>query len=135
MINPKELRIGDKIIECGFDYHSDGSKFLDRTDDEIITVDADVIKGCINNPGHYVGIPLTPEWLERMDFKADNEKVYPLHLPSGFMLGLKPSENNSLSVVIGLDYWDEFGTTLLYVHQLQNLYFALTSEELEIKDP
>jgi hypothetical protein len=62
-------------------------------------------------------IPLTEEWLLKFDW-------------NGFKIGyidsyFKIDENGCLW------YCGDFtGVVLLYVHQLQNLYFALTGEEL-----
>lgn len=81
-------------------------------------------------------IPLTPEILEKSGFKNQYEHYW-----------IKDKE-----LLLTLDkfwwwtnYWtpdDEFGIEALvpykeisYVHQLQNLYFSLTGQELSIKEP
>lgn len=81
-------------------------------------------------------IPLTEEWLLKFGFYADNEswyyslyfdknqetfKICPLYsngIPSGMFSVL-----NCMACV----------KKIQFVHQLQNLYFALTGEELTIK--
>lgn len=76
-------------------------------------------------------IPLTEEWLVRFGFKVGNHKQ--------FNKWINEYENSSLFVddnyygiaINGIDVWTI--SRKLYVHQLQNLYFALTGEELEIK--
>ena len=67
-------------------------------------------------------IPLTEEWLLRLGFESTNTYYFSkcnLHLQGdirGFHL-----------VISRID-----GIKVKYVHQLQNLYFALTGEELTI---
>lgn len=66
-------------------------------------------------------IPLTEEWLVRFGFRKINT--------TWFKLG-NFAVNISLDVEWGGNW---MGVRLKYVHQLQNLYFALTGEELTIK--
>ena len=68
------------------------------------------------------GIPITPEWLERVGFVSKPNNL--------FILGkieLRYYRGRSDVLVRGIN------VSYKYVHQLQNLYFALTGEELEIK--
>ena len=81
-------------------------------------------------------IPLTEEWLIKFGFKKDDTGVdvfdqdyfewYQKEFPIIGML----SQSNDKSYI-----FDENTDTLkiYYVHQLQNLYFALTNEELTMK--
>lgn len=83
-------------------------------------------------------IPLTPEILEKCGFKwvdkNDNNRIYYFR---------DIDEDHSLSwderkKIIYLDctdgYYDiYFNNTAKYLHQLQNLYFALTGEELKVE--
>lgn len=83
-------------------------------------------------------IPLTEEWLLKFGFTPDERKiVYDHPLP-------KEPENEHKD--LGTKYpaffmnnrlnrWMDCHTRVCidYVHQLQNLYFALTGEELEVK--
>lgn len=134
MIKANELRIGNLIYEAGeqariYQLGSGGISFYTIND---IHVNKET--GCTLNGGEirFKPIPLTPEWLERMGFVYkdgatecgeerkngvhlyvhDEEPVY-LHFSRGSFNGTK--------------------VEIKYVHQLQNLYFALTGEELEIK--
>ncbi len=77
------------------------------------------------NEDEFAPIPLTEEWLVRFGFKE------------GTTDSLKAVTHASLSRM-GNDYMLYQGHYCLYVkikhvHQLQNLYFALTGEELTIK--
>ena len=80
------------------------------------------------------GIPLTEEWLLKFGFVEENYSyVKGVHQQvfSGLMKFDFNERLNNWEFSIG-NYNDL--TRILYVHQLQNLYFALTSEELIIKD-
>lgn len=77
----------------------------------------------------YEGIPLTPEWLE----KAGAEKIR----ESRYFIGINPITDDYLMVIGGNAdgfYFQNAGHPLRFVHQLQNLYFALSGEELQFKD-
>ena len=77
-------------------------------------------------------IPLTEEWLLKLGFTkhhADyfNDVIYIKNVPNNneFEWGLYPNK-------IGSGIQVKNGKLLKYVHQLQNLYFSLTGEELTI---
>lgn len=129
MIQAQELRINN---------------LLKRADDSVFSVGANDIKIISewNNPFAPLPepIPLTEEWLVKFGFIADNYGVF---------YKTKDCSNNSNSII---DLWakkclveqfdisigQEFGDThnlcfIKYVHQLQNIYFALTGEELTEK--
>jgi hypothetical protein len=71
-------------------------------------------------------IPLTEEWLERFGFER---------LGNGFEFW----ESSVFNIEFIRNHWhisytsNVLCTHIKYVHQLQNLYFALTGEELTIK--
>ncbi len=89
-------------------------------------------------------IPLTEDWLFKCGFVIDpdfyHSQVKLWQSNSGFnyltlnkndygyesCLGFSPPQDENIRILI-----DE---CLKYVHQLQNLFFALTSQELEIKE-
>lgn len=64
-------------------------------------------------------IPLTEEWLVKF----------------GFLINGSCCENNKIVLykIINPTEFHLAGVKLQYVHQLQNLYFALTGEELTLK--
>jgi hypothetical protein len=78
----------------------------------------------------YCGIPLTGEWLEKFGFEQRE-------------FDIQKYDCKWSNFSFSLDYWNAqkiyiYGwiggnITIKYVHQLQNLYFALTGEELTIK--
>jgi hypothetical protein len=74
-------------------------------------------------------IPLTEEWLKRFGFKwcglISKGRFLTLYTPCGKALVYKDSYIKFVGVTIE--------TPIQYVHQLQNLYFTLTGEELILK--
>lgn len=82
-------------------------------------------------------IPLTPEWLERCGLELRKEdKIWQIQVGNTsyleieaeepFMCGVTPETWRDICPIY---IWNE----IKHVHQLQNLYFALTGEELTIK--
>lgn len=125
MIKPSDLRIGNLInspngiisvsgIETDFNEFSEGEE----------TVNDFLISNL--NP-----IQLTEEWLLKFGFQY-NGKVLILKFKDGVF-----DEGNCIEYFKGRDYTEiKFGyygnSKIKYVHQLQNLYHALTGEELTI---
>lgn len=71
-------------------------------------------------------IPLTKEWLVRFGF----EYGFDGNLTKGQLTIEKHLNGGWLRILDGT--WSD-GIKIEHVHQLQNLYFALTGEELELK--
>jgi hypothetical protein len=71
------------------------------------------------------GIPLNEEWLVKMGFIRIRD--YPVYSLNDFRIELNLVESKWKADL----YVNK--TVILYVHQLQNLVFALTGEELTIK--
>lgn len=116
-ISVNELRIGNLVFDYGIITEVNGF-LLTRLEE-------------INNEGKLVvnisPIPLTEEWLIKFGFYK-NEYGYWKNLGHGF---------NFHVLFIGGEFSfcvSSIGETKLkHVHQLQNLYFSLVGEELEIK--
>ena len=126
MIKANELRIGNFVtaIRC------DNSQIIDQVKqlhESYVVTKFDW--------GKVEPIPLTEEWLTKLGFKQ-TEKIAQKIIRSVGRLGVLNVEK-SKPFEIKLSYWvDDDGiliSKIKYVHQLQNLYFALTGEELEIK--
>lgn len=94
-------------------------------------------------------IPLTEEWLLRFDFEKDKEKGRHGYRYSigyqDFRYVISKDWRETTSHHFGIWYIDSpresdltevynFAEQIIYVHQLQNLYFALTGEELTLKN-
>ena len=77
--------------------------------------------GCVSNPKP---IPLTEEWLIKFGFEKQNAMFYEFNKHQIRLIGDE------------VPYWidSSYITNIKHVHQLQNLYFALTGEELKIND-
>lgn len=79
-------------------------------------------------------IPLTEEWLLKFGFVFEDEQhheyfgSYLRDDLNGYSLIVNKNENK---FILRTDVFDL--TTISYVHQLQNIFFALTGNELEIK--
>lgn len=132
MLKASELRIGNKIFIAGIDYDAGENKFNDPDGDEMIDVTIDVLKDIIDNQADYKAIPLTPEILEAVGFVKDR---------SGWqMQGTQFSLTDKFfpcwmdRMLWPQDIPDFKMLSLKYLHQIQNLYHALTGRELEIKE-
>lgn len=79
---------------------------------------------------HLNYIPLTPEWLERCGFAIPIDDGFFVRVVSG-VVAIKLTDIGLPVVRVG----DMHFTNTLHLHQLQNLYQALTGEELQIKLP
>lgn len=117
-----ELRIGNLVYDT-------------RGDVNFVTVDAlryiETYSGavCQAKP-----IPLTPEWFEKCGGKNGGEKLLFISMPKNkaeLHFEMKPYGN---VVVLKSDFGEFVPEDVEYVHQLQNLFFALTGEELTIKE-
>ena len=124
-MKPNEVRIGNKVYD---------------TEGEENTVGIEALKYLLAYGGtrqcQVKPIPITEEWLERMRYTKSPYWV------GGYIL---LRDNLYLEQRLFSDSWFtylRYGrdvsqkqklTGCIYVHQIQNLYFALTGEELEIK--
>ena len=84
------------------------------------------------------GIKITEEWLLKFGFEINNDGItkYILKLPikgsnENEIASIKHTENNNWWACATTNgYWAS--NNIEYIHQLQNLYFALTGTELAI---
>jgi hypothetical protein len=131
----RELRIGN-IVNCEYHYNDcpNPKKFNAPIEIESIRRDSVTLSTFQDVEIEYLsGIPLTEEWLLRFGFsKFLNQYtlITSVH---------KKDFKNIPFIVLYLDnkfeYDDlRFRTNLKYVNQLQNLYFALTGEELTTQE-
>jgi hypothetical protein len=133
MINPSEIRIGNFFV-C----------HLEPGKDEVLCKVIWPHKEGIENQfgGHcpYKAsnpIPLTPEWLERMGFKQmaigkyqDDGNWHLKKTDCTIAFDDRYAHKDNNISYNGCTIWQ----TVKFVHQLQNLYFALTGEEFTIKE-
>lgn len=79
-------------------------------------------------------IPLTEEWLVKFGFEYDeNEDWFVLDAESGVSFS-HILEGTTLYFGRLESVWVDVLQEIKYVHQLQNLYFALTGEELTLQE-
>lgn len=85
------------------------------------------------------GIPLTPELLEKVGFEYTNDPNFDkyanakMYFKGSVQIGCREKENNLIWRHVAYFYGYPITTnSVMHLHQLQNLYFALTGEELEI---
>lgn len=135
MIDPKQLRVGNKV---NFQFNPEQRAqevTVAWVSDDSIGYKEQHEASYPQSPKSFYGIPLTPEWLERSGFRKDmGGGGGLLEFENGFICFY--DMNNPLVGYSGVS--DELINggpihNLNYVHQLQNLYFALTGEELTIK--
>lgn len=76
-------------------------------------------------------IPITEEWLRKFGFEYEKQTV------GGYeRWEIKSPKGGKIKFLDKKFTWDagEYSTYILYVHELQNIYFALTGKELELKN-
>lgn len=121
MIKANELRVGNWVI--------------DPVDGRMKTTNIYQIgKHQIDDTNtNYLPIPLTPEILEKAGFVkyqygGNNQfEGYKVRWSKDSIYGFLTSDN-----IFALLGFERRHQNIKYLHQLQNLYFALTGEELEI---
>ena len=79
----------------------------------------------------YLPIPLTEDWLIKFGFEKTDMDFYNITLPDKYKVYLSCTMILGRFEVCQSSYG--FCVDCKYVHQLQNLYFALTGKELTIK--
>ncbi len=114
MIQANELRIGNWVI--GIDYFQVEAIFKER--------DMSMIEP----------IPLTPEILYKCGFEKD-EQATPNIVE--FCYGYNPVTHDWTLIIVhfkeqNIFFYRNGYHSLKYVHQIQNLYFAFTGEEIQV---
>lgn len=109
-----DLRIGNLLHSNGVVVTIDGRTIFDIWDDEGLKT--------------YSPIPLTEEWLLKFGFEYDHDGRYEYH-------GSKFYRYKSRLIVDRGGLFFDYGSDveIKYAHQLQNLCFALTGEELNFR--
>lgn len=124
-MNTKELRIGNLVLISG-------------RIEKIYRIERDGVNGWVEQGVRikevFKPIPLTEEWLLKFGFEKvkdtfitfdsyhyENENCWIYLIDKGFEFELKTGDERH-----------NLCRTYQYVHQLQNLYFALTGQELTI---
>ena len=112
MIQSQELRLGNLLLQYG---------------QEEVLVHKIGTESVNDRPlAEFSPIPLTTEWLEKFGF----DKKFDSYWKGAY------SNGNSWDFIIQNEIGGVFVfkfTKIQYVHELQNLFFCLTGEELEVK--
>ena len=113
MMEAKELRVGNLVYSITHNVNINVS---------LIEIDM--------NYSTIEGIPLTEEWLVKLGFEETYNSQFRLKFDHKefyeFGYDFSKVEDKSME---GFRYYGRY-IKIKYVHQLQNLYFALTGEEL-----
>lgn len=117
----KELRIGNIALIENKEVEVDGKLIFQLEKANFV--------GC--DTSDFKPMPLTEEWLLKFGFKSYDTPFGKLfEFQSGRYTWIIDNKGN-----LHLDYSEyENIANVQYVHQLQNLYFALTGEELTLKN-
>lgn len=123
MISSNELRIGNIVNKLIMGYKKDPVA-VQRN----ITINAEDLRH-----QYFDGVPITDEWLNKFGFEQEMGQMF-IEYRHGEEEGFKLASRADYET--WLYFYPEGGLKLniQYVHQLQNLYFALTGEELTIKN-
>jgi hypothetical protein len=125
-IKATELRIGN-YIKLMFNYED--YETIQVTSDELVDVD--------KKRADYEPLPLTEEWLFKFGFKnidkGDNDYITYTDSNHDYYLQIDVRRKDGKYSILDNSFDDlrDFSMVdISYVHQLQNMYFTLTGEEL-----
>ena len=134
MIKANELRLGNALEYLVEDCVDNSSEWMLNIVDTADIVDAASNESIFNK--YYRPIPLTPEILEKCGFRMERKQwalnvggeLFHYAFIEGFVVYAKNKNYNELT----LDSVTKPNRSrfIQHLHQLQNLYFALTNEEL-----
>ncbi len=135
MIDSKELRSGNYLQGEPFSHtrmgiYSDGITQITAYGIAMIETE----KGFAE---HYSPIPLTEEWLNKLGLKKETGYLYKTVCRFEFQDGHLEETDGwwswRLCTDKEYDQWSDI-TSFQFVHELQNLHFALAGTDLEIND-
>ncbi len=132
MKTANELRIGNLVSDSNFTF-------------TVTSIESGLIKG-FNYPNdldaeysllaeNLQGIPLTEEWLLKFGLKYSDGIFNLTDFFTACHSDVDQWHDKEGYYLFANDVEYETDVCIQYVHQLQNLYFALTGEELTIKEP
>lgn len=130
MINPKELRLGNYLLaSCEDDKNYFEQIVVNGLFEDEIRHDAIGMTQPTweTDPENVKPIPLTEEWLNNLGFTYQTMGIFTAPSVQYFSV-IKWKDCDAEFTLI-----KDQKISVKYVHQLQNLYFALTGNELTIK--
>ena len=128
----KDLRLGNLVYKDGeiyriesLGYHKSESPWKNLVHSA---------SGDDDNICEYEPIPLTEEWLLKFGFKKynDSKRYYLEHQDKRFDYSIRYLHRKYICFAYCGSAGCKLKPNIQYVHQLQNLYFVLTGDELEI---
>lgn len=133
MIQPNELRLGNYVQDRGgkvlkidtFETTHNGEEYVLKVGQRMF-VNGNEVHPLTEYSDYLDPIPLTKDWLTRFGFDKYPNEVWSLLLWSPCLID---RDGYFLFAMHGV-----IVTEIQYVHQLQNLYFALTGEELKLNE-
>jgi len=120
-VHAKELRIGNLVW-------TKSTATSINQNNEVLTI---VCMVRVEDCEEYIPIPLTENYLLRFGFKLMNPDYWIKDEP---YIRFYLDNNNELHCSIGDDENGFLYNKIKFIHQLQNLYFALTGEELTLNE-
>jgi hypothetical protein len=127
MIKANELRVGSWVYETIVDLENGGSKQVPTQ------VDGNRIK-CVEMGDTLRGIPISNEILLSCGFVFnDHSSSYRIfsHKEEWILAAQQTMDKSFFKIGLPVDRrLDHYMTSLIFLHQLQNLFFALTGTEL-----
>lgn len=125
-IKISDLRIGNWVRhKSNWSYRQERGTFIEF-DFQIQLMDFVAFSECTLSLDDIEPIPLTEEWLIKFGFVITRTQAYKIFNDFGDQVKLNKIGNEFEFVYLAVP--------IKYAHQLQNLYFALTGEELTIKE-
>ena len=128
MIKENELRLNNLVM---VNYKTDLLSKVTWIQEGSINVtfdrQPDLVNGIVCSVNDLISIPLTEEWLIKFGFK----KTWFGYENISTGIEIEPLENEDYTICINANEY-HIGENFKYVHQLQNIYFALTNKELEL---
>jgi hypothetical protein len=134
MINAKELRIGNLVW-------TKSRPTSINQNNEVLTI---VCMVRVEDCDEYTPIPLTEEWLVKFGFEKNEDGNYDKSIEDSILFEIRIGKDGAFGAFSSIDtsvegYFEFFDSALptsivKNIHQLQNLYFALTGEELTLNE-
>lgn len=135
----KDLRIGNLVYRITEDFDNLKIKKVIEWTDSIWGR----ISECLEYYEWFEPIPLTEEWLVKFGFHPNPKNTMPniqmpYYVKKGVMLFYNESDKTNFLAGFGEmrsgKYYAVSFRWINHIHELQNLYFALTGEELKLSD-
>jgi hypothetical protein len=130
-MNVKELRIGNYLLDGeGYEINVRGLR-----QNDIIYTHPVFGENCFSGCSIFQPISLTAAWLLNLGFEKAYESPFRLKFdyPTQTQIGYDFSKMETKENMEGFRFFGQYIENVKFIHQLQNLFFALTGEELEVK--